>query len=77
MNGPLPFIRFKGLNPSAVYEVTTRPQANYGGQLSFTAGGDMLMNGGILLRDIFSDTQAKENSGCIFTRMFVIKKCKA
>lgn len=77
VNGPLPFIRFKGLNPSAVYEVTTRPQANYGGQLSFTAGGDMLMNGGILLRDIFSDTQAKENSGCIFTRMFVIKKCKA
>lgn len=74
---PVPRVRFKGLNPSAVYEVVSRPQANYGQTVSFTAGGDLLMNGGVPIHDIFEDTQAAENSGCIFTRMFVIRKSKA
>ena len=71
-----PTVLFKGLLPSAVYEVTSRKQSNYEKDISFTAGGDMLMNGGYMLRGIFDDKEASANSGCIYTRMFMIKKCK-
>lgn len=74
--GPELTIGFKGLNPSAVYEVTTREQDNYKDVLSFTAGGDLLMNGKIPMRDLYKDTQSWENSRRLYARMFVFKKAK-
>ena len=74
--GPELTIGFKGLNPSAVYEVTTREQDNYKDVLSFTAGGDLLMNGKIPMRDLYADTQSWENSRRLYARMFVFKKAK-
>ncbi len=75
--GPVPSISFKGLNPSAVYEVTTREQVNYKNVLSFTAGGDLLMNAKLPLHDLYSDTQSWENSRRLYTRMFIFKKVKS
>ena len=74
--GPALTVKFKGLNPSAVYEVTTREQANYKNVLSFTAGGDLLMQGNISLRDIYEDTQSWTNSKRLYARMFIFKKVK-
>ena len=74
--GPELTIGFKGLNPAAVYEVTTREQDNYKDVLSFTAGGDLLMNGKIPMRDLYADTQSWENSRRLYARMFVFKKAK-
>ncbi len=76
LGGPVPRVAFKGLAPSAVYDVTTRPQDNYAAEQAFSAGGDLLMNGGIFLRDLFEDLQSKENSGCLYTRMYLFKKNK-
>lgn len=50
-NVPPPRVAFKGLNPAYVYEVTARRQENYENNLSFTAGGDVLMCG-----ELFSPT---------------------
>ncbi len=69
-------VRCKGLLPNAVYEVSTRPQDNYKDVLSFTAAGDLLMNGGMPVADIFEDTQAWQNSRRLYTRMYLFKKCK-
>lgn len=76
--GPaVPSVSFKGLLPAALYEVTSRKQSNYDEEISFTAGGDMLMSGEYMLRDIFNDKEAQANSGCVYTRMFLFKKCKS
>ncbi len=76
IGGELPYVRFKGLNPSAVYEVTAREQSNYRSAPSFTAGGDVLM-GGIPLRDIYEDTEKTQYGGRLYSRLYILKKCKA
>lgn len=67
---------FKGLLPDAVYCVTERRQSNYASAHTFTATGALLMYGEIGLDGIFEDADAPENSNCIFSRMFVLKKIK-
>lgn len=65
---PDPTVRFKGLNPNISYEVSCNGK-------SFITGGDVLMYGDIPLSEILSDyEQAKENSGCVISRMYVFKK---
>ena len=66
------FVRFAGLNPSAVYEVT-----QVGTDERFTAGGDLLMNGCLPLRSLWLEKRDKSCSGGITSRMYLIKKCKA
>ena len=75
-NVPPPRVAFKGLNPAYVYEVTVRRQENYENNLSFTAGGDVLICGELFFHDFYDDASARENSGCMNTRMFLIKKQK-
>ena len=72
----LPMVSFKGLNPAFVYDVSTRKQDNYDEEISFSAGGDFLMNNGIQLTGIFDDKEALSNSGCVFSRMYIFKKAK-
>ncbi len=72
----LPMVSFKGLNPAFVYDVCTRKQDNYDEEISFSAGGDFLMNNGIQLTGIFDDKEALSNSGCVFSRMYIFKKAK-
>ena len=67
---PLYTVRFKGLNPSAVYEVSAE------GCESFVAGGDVLMQGDFPLKGMFSYAEVAANSGCILSRMFVFRKVK-
>ena len=74
--GPAPAVKFKGLDPSSVYEVKAREQANYKKAPCFTAGGGFLMQGNVFLSDIYEDTQRRENSGCLYSRMFLITKVK-
>ena len=69
-------IKFKGLNEAFVYEVSQRKQNNYDTDSCFTAGGDILMNGGVKLSGIFQDTQAQKNSGCVFSRVYIFNKVK-
>ena len=76
-NVPPPRVAFKGLNPAYVYEVTARRQENYENNLSFTAGGDVLMCGELFFPDFYDDASARENSGCMYTRMFLVKKQKS
>lgn len=64
-----PYIRLKGLNPAALYEVSVDGK-------QFTASGDMLMYGEIPLAGIFNYDVTRENSGCIQSRMYVIKRVK-
>lgn len=62
----------KGLNPAFNYSVRTREQANYQGELSYVAGGDLLMQTGLQMQNIFSDTENRFNS--IYSRMYVLKR---
>ena len=66
------FVRFAGLNPSAVYEVT-----QVGTDERFTAGGDLLMKGCLPLRSLWLEKRDKSCSGGIISRVYLIKKCKA
>ncbi|MBO5526056.1 MAG: alpha-galactosidase [Clostridia bacterium] len=65
-------LRLKGLDPSFNYSVKTREQSNYKEELSYVAGGDLLLQSGIQMQDIFSDTENQCNS--LYTRMYVLKK---
>ena len=76
-NVPPPRVAFKGLNPAYVYEVTARRQENYENSISFTAGGDVLVSGELFFPDFYDDASARENSGCMYTRMFLVKKQKS
>ena len=71
MSVPVPCVSFKGLDPSAVYEVVLRESGE-----SFTAGGDLLMGGVLPLRGVFSFDIRKQNSGSIASGMYLIKKVK-
>ncbi len=71
-SAPLKTVRFKGLNPSAVYEVSQR-----GKEGAFTASGELLMNGDFPLRDMFDFETVVKNSGCVLSRMYIFKKLKA
>ncbi len=68
---PTMSVRFKGLNPGAVYEVCVRGQDG-----SVSLGGDVLANTPIPLEGLFDYAQRQANSGCIFTRLFLFKKQK-
>lgn len=66
---PVPTVRFKGLNPSAAYEVSACGKTQ-------VAGGDLLMYGDIPLEGLADSKVADANSGCIMSRMYIIKKVK-
>ena len=68
---PLYTVRFKGLNPSAVYEVSA-----VGREESFTAGGDILTEGDFPLKDMIDYEEVQKNSGCLLSRMFLFRKTK-
>ncbi len=69
---PLQTIRFKGLNPSALYEISVR-----GGDVLFTASGELLMNGDFPLLNMFDFETVSKNSGCVLSRMYIFKKAKS
>ncbi len=64
----------RGLDETAVYAVQTREQENYDRVLRYTAGGDALMGGSLVLEDIFADKQLYENSNPLYTRMYIFRK---
>ena len=68
---PFHTVRFKGLNPSAVYEVSA-----VGREESFTAGGDILTEGDFPLKDMIDYEEVQKNSGCLLSRMFLFRKTK-
>ncbi len=70
--GPLPTVRFKGLNAGVSYEVSV-----WGQEGSFRANGDLLMNGDFPLADLFDFETAVKNSGGVMSRMYIFKKVKA
>ena len=70
------FVRFKGLNPSCVYEVTrVDPSAAADGE-TFSAGGDLLMHGCLPLHGLWEEKLAQHCSGGIVSRMYLFKKTK-
>ena len=66
---PVPTVRFKGLNPAALYEVGLR-----GTEIRFVLGGDVLMNGDIPLGALLQ--RMPRESGSIVSGMFVIRKAR-
>ena len=68
---PFHTVRFKGLNPSAVYEVSA-----VGKEESFTAGGDLLTGGDFPLKQTYDFAEVSANSGCMASRMYVFRKVK-
>ena len=71
-NEPLPFIRFKGLNESAVYSVSVRGRTE-----TVLAGGDVLMRGAIPLFGVFDTEPVQRECGGLFSSMYILKKVKA
>ena len=69
------FVRFKGLNPSCVYEVTRADPAAADGE-TFSAGGDLLMHGCLPLHGLWEEKLAQHCSGGIVSRMYLFKKTK-
>jgi alpha-galactosidase len=68
------FVRFKGLEPKFVYEVTTRTQDNYLGDCVFTATGELLEYAGIPIYGLLTDNLKESKTNGLYTRTFVIKK---
>lgn len=68
---PLVTVRLKGLSETTVYDVTRRD-----GKGSFTAEGDLLMNGDLPLPDLFDRETVFRNSGGLSSRMYILKKRK-
>lgn len=68
---PLVTVRLKGLSETTVYDVTRRE-----GKGSFTAEGDLLMNGDLPLPDLFDRETVFRNSGGLSSRMYILKKRK-
>ncbi len=64
----------RGLNENALYAVQTRKQRNYAKEYSYVAGGDVLMNGSLVLDGIFDDESLRENSSPLYTRMIIFRK---
>lgn len=66
-----------GLEDDRLYEVTMRPQSNVKEALSFCATGAFLCNAGLPLGNLFeTETDRKENSNSIASRMFYIRSVK-
>ncbi len=69
------FISFKGLDPDALYKVTSRPQVNYDIDIEFEAYGDALMNGNFDLNVLHRcEKDSKRFSARFASRMLYIKK---
>ena len=68
---PLVTVRLKGLSETTVYDFTRRD-----GKGSFTAEGDLLMNGDLPLPDLFDRETVFRNSGGLSSRMYILKKRK-
>lgn len=66
--------RMRGLDENALYAVQTRKQRNYAKEYSYVAGGDVLMNGSLVLDGIFDDESLRENSSPLYTRMIIFQK---
>ncbi len=68
-------VSFKGLDPDALYKVTSRAQKNYSENIEFTAYGDALMNG-LFDFDIMprNELDANEFSSRFASRMLYFKK---
>lgn len=76
-NGRFKYQRFSfaGLDETALYKVSMRPQANVDGIFEFTAYGDALMNGGLDFYSMINcEIKEKEEAGRFASRMFYIKK---
>ena len=67
---PVPVVRFKGLNASALYEVGLR-----GTDFRFVLSGDLLMNGNIPLDSVLR--LMPRESGSIVSGMFVFRKVRS
>ncbi len=65
-------VRFKGLEPSAVYEVRLR-----GSERTFTATGALLMQADIPVPLPDAVQTMRENSGCLRSAMFLLKRVRA
>lgn len=65
--------RFAGLDPDRLYTVEMRPQSNVEQVQHYSAYGDVLMSLGLNFGDVFDDTDRKENSNSIASRMFIIR----
>ncbi len=65
----------KGLDPSALYRVERRRQANEAGEeISFTASGEALMSFGAEFGDLCADADRAANSNSLGSRMFFLKR---
>ncbi len=67
---PVPVVRFKGLNASALYEVGLR-----GTDFRFVLSGDLLMNGNIPLDSVLR--LMPRESGSIVSGMFIFRKVRS
>ncbi len=68
-------ISFAGLDPDALYEVTSRPQTNYREVLTFRAYGDALMNGHFDFDMLAcNELDGTKNGARFASRMLYIKK---
>ncbi len=68
-------IQLKGLDPSTLYRVTSRPQVNYDYEINFTAYGDALMNGFFDFEVVSkAEKDASQYSSRFASRMFYISK---
>ncbi len=65
--------RFKGLDAKTVYRVSLREPSGIMKEIC-VAGGDLLNKGGVNLDGIFSETNPREVSYPVYTRMFVFEK---
>ena len=68
------YVRLKGLDEGTVYEVNYREQDNYPSSKKFLAGGELLMNGGILLNEFPSDSSPERSANGLYSRCLVLKK---
>ena len=67
-------LRLKGLDESAVYEVSYRAQDNYSPKQSFLTSGELLMNVGISTSDFLQDCSAERSANSVYSRCLVLKK---
>lgn len=68
--------RFAGLDRKTVYTVSVREPSGEMKEVC-TASGDLLNKGSVRLDGIFEETNPRENSFPVYTRMFVFEKVKS
>lgn len=70
----IPFrARFQGLDPNALYQVSSRPQKG-AVPIFFKAYGDALCHGNIRLGNLFTESEMHEYSNQVVTRMFTFTR---